>query len=71
MDLSEFWSVKETSCRTGFAVRTLNIWRYQGQGPAFVKIHGRVLYRPQDVAEWAEKFTPVRSTREAKKQGVK
>jgi hypothetical protein len=29
--------------------RTLERWRWAGEGPSFVKIGGRVRYRPEDV----------------------
>lgn len=33
----------------GDSHRTLERWRYSGQGPAFLKLGGRVLYRLADV----------------------
>ena len=35
--------------RWGISHRTLERWRYNGQGPAFLKLGGRVLYRLADV----------------------
>lgn len=35
-------------------VRTMEAWRYSGDGPKFVRIGRRVRYRPQDVEEWVE-----------------
>jgi hypothetical protein len=29
--------------------QTLGVWRYRGQGPAFVKIGKLVFYRPSDI----------------------
>lgn len=29
--------------------RTLEQWRWQGRGPRYLKIGGRVIYRPSDV----------------------
>lgn len=40
LDLSRRWSVSP---------RTLERWRWTGQGPAFLKLCGRVLYRIEDV----------------------
>jgi hypothetical protein len=38
--------------RTGLAIKTLEIWRCQGRGPAFVKAGRRVVYRVCDLDEW-------------------
>ena len=39
----------QLSKRLGIAVRTLERWRWQGVGPKFIKIGGRVRYRIEDV----------------------
>lgn len=39
----------ELSRRWGLSPRTLERWRRLGQGPRFLKIGGRVLYRLEDV----------------------
>jgi hypothetical protein len=39
-DLAQHWSLSE---------RTLERWRWVSQGPPFLKIGGRVLYRLEDV----------------------
>jgi hypothetical protein len=36
----------------GVDVRTLSTWRTRGEGPAFVKVGNRVLYREEDVTRW-------------------
>jgi hypothetical protein len=36
---------------------TLATWRSRGNGPKFVKVGGRVLYRLADVAAWEAKNT--------------
>jgi excisionase family DNA binding protein len=33
----------------GISERTLEFWRYQGRGPAFLRVGKRVRYRPTDV----------------------
>ena len=38
--LAERWQVSET---------TLERWRSQGIGPVFLKLHGRIVYREQDL----------------------
>ena len=35
--------------RWGISHRTLERWRYTGQGPRFMKIGGRVVYRVEDI----------------------
>lgn len=39
-DLSERWTISP---------RTLERWRWVGEGPAYLKIGGRVVYRLEDV----------------------
>jgi hypothetical protein len=39
-DLAKRWSMSP---------RTLERWRWQGQGPHYIKVGGRVLYRIEDV----------------------
>ncbi len=38
----------------GVPVGTLANWRYQGRGPAFVKVGRHVRYRRNDVARWID-----------------
>lgn len=40
---------KELARRWAISHRTLERWRYTGQGPAFLKLGGRVLYRLADI----------------------
>ncbi len=40
---------KELARRWGMSHRTLERWRYTGQGPVFLKLGGRVVYRLVDV----------------------
>lgn len=39
----------EVAKRWGFSPRTLENWRCRGEGPRFLKIGGKVVYRLQDV----------------------
>lgn len=32
--------------------RTLHRWRDAREGPPFIRLHGRILYRRQSVADW-------------------
>ena len=40
---------KELARRWTISHRTLERWRWTGQGPAFMKIGGRIMYRLEDV----------------------
>jgi hypothetical protein len=52
----------ELSRRWKLSPRTLERWRWLGQGPRFMKLGGRVAYRIQDVeafeAEQLREITP-------------
>ena len=39
----------ELAARWNISHRTLERWRWTGEGPAFLKIGGRVVYRLEDV----------------------
>jgi len=39
----------ELARRWNISPRTLERWRYLNQGPAFLKLGGRILYRLEDV----------------------
>ena len=39
----------ELAARLKISPRTLERWRWTGQGPAFMKIGGRIIYRIEDV----------------------
>lgn len=36
----------------GLSQKTLAQWRYQGRGPLFTKLSGRVFYFVKDLEEW-------------------
>jgi hypothetical protein len=40
---------KDLAARWTISSRTLERWRWTGDGPAFLKIGGRVVYRLEDV----------------------
>lgn len=44
----------ELADRWGISERTLEKWRWLGQGPRFLKIGGRVVYRLGDIEEYEE-----------------
>ncbi len=39
----------ELAARWNISHRTLERWRWSGEGPGFIKIGGRVVYRLEDV----------------------
>lgn len=43
IDLAARWNISH---------RTLERWRWTGEGPSFVKLGGRVVYRLEDVEEY-------------------
>ena len=45
----------QLSKRWGLPESTLGNWRWEGQGPIFVKLGKRVSYRVRDVEEFEEK----------------
>ncbi|KAF0228204.1 MAG: hypothetical protein FD175_2310 [Beijerinckiaceae bacterium] len=42
----------ELAARWNISHRTLERWRWSGEGPRFIKIGGRVVYRLEDVEEF-------------------
>ncbi len=63
MTSTVFLTPNETAKILRTSVRTLERTRLEGTGPRFVKFGRRVLYRPEDVAIWADEHA-VRSTAE-------
>ena len=45
-------SQHELARRLRLSPRTLERWRWTGEGPNFLKIGGRVAYRLEDVEAW-------------------
>jgi predicted DNA-binding transcriptional regulator AlpA len=48
----ELLSDVQIAQETGLNRRTLQKWRGQGKGPAFVKLEGLVRYRRRDLDRW-------------------
>ena len=42
----------ELARRWRLSPRTLERWRWKGNGPSYLKIGGRIVYRKEDVAEF-------------------
>jgi len=47
-------SPPEVSRYLGLPLGTLANWRYQGRGPAYLRVGRHVRYRAEDVATWVE-----------------
>ena len=47
-------TTEEAARRLGVKRSTLDNWRWQGGGPAYVKVGGRVRYRLQDLADYLD-----------------
>ena len=45
-------SQHELARRLRLSVRTLERWRWTGQGPHFLKVGNRIAYRVEDVERW-------------------
>lgn len=44
----------ELAMRWGISHRTLERWRWTGEGPRFIKLGGRVAYRLCDIEEYEQ-----------------
>jgi hypothetical protein len=45
-------SQKDLARRWGLSTRTLERWRLDGRGPAFLKLEGKVAYRLRDIEDY-------------------
>jgi len=65
MDRIESLTSKLLGRRWGLSHRTLERWRHDGTGPAFLKIGGRAVYRLEDIEafEQSRLCNPQRSGR--------
>jgi predicted site-specific integrase-resolvase len=43
---------KQLAARWGVSTRTLESWRWRGEGPVFLKLGGRVVYRLEDIERY-------------------
>lgn len=59
MSVNEYLTPKEVSQRYKGKIseRTLANWRSSGDGPAFTKVGGRVLYSVEAIEAWERKRT--------------
>lgn len=56
--MEQLFNSREAALYLGIAPETLDNWRCQGRGPAFIKTtpssRGKVLYRISDIAAWQD-----------------
>lgn len=52
--LSALLSSRAAADYLGIPTGTLANWRYQGRGPAYVRLGRHVRYRTEDIARWIE-----------------
>ncbi|NCP11695.1 MAG: helix-turn-helix domain-containing protein [Sphingomonadales bacterium] len=52
--MTQLLDTKATADRLGLKPCTLEGWRVTGEGPQFVKLGRRVVYRPADIDAWIE-----------------
>ena len=63
-------SQTELAARWNISHRTLERWRWTGEGPQFIKIGGRVVYRQEDVEAFeAEQTRKSTAAAERRRQG--
>lgn len=55
MQKEKYLSEHELAEKWGISPRTLQRWRWLNQGPNYLKIGGRVRYRPEDVDAFEKK----------------
>jgi hypothetical protein len=61
----------QLSRRWGITPKTLQNWRSQGKGPAFIKVGGHVLYRMEDLEKYeSERLYNTTSTNNSITAGV-
>lgn len=49
-----YLSQHDLASRWGMSIRTLERWRFFGQGPCYLKLGTRVLYHPDDIREFEQ-----------------
>lgn len=66
--LSDFLTEESAAAELNLQPRTLRKYRERGEGPAFVKVGRRTMYRRSDIADWLREQTikPVRASRKSK-----
>ena len=52
-----FLTARDLAARWRLSIKTLERWRHEGRGPAFVKLQGRVLYHPDLIRDFEARQT--------------
>jgi hypothetical protein len=65
-----FLSQKDLARRWCISPRTLERWRWVGEGPSFLKLGSRVVYRIRDVDEYERKHLRTPTPREEPAEAV-
>lgn len=50
--IGKLYSTEELAEELGKSVRTVELWRWSGKGPPWIKIGREVAYREEDVVRW-------------------
>jgi predicted site-specific integrase-resolvase len=62
-ELDDLYDTSQLAEQLHVAARTLEDWRFKGQGPAFVKAGHRVLYRKSAIERWLHQQTQTQTKR--------
>lgn len=65
MEDVEYLTADEVAAKLRTSVATLARWRFQGSGPEYVKLGGRVLYTPAALKAFAEGNTRTKTREQA------
>lgn len=52
-----YLSRRQAAKRAGVAANTLGNYEKAGRGPSFIKLHGKHLYRADDIDAWLARHT--------------
>lgn len=52
MDGEKYLNPEKTSRYIGAAVQTLARWRFEGEGPPFIRVGRKIMYAADDLDEW-------------------
>ena len=55
----------DLACRWDISPRTLERWRWLGEGPRYIKIGGRVVYRVEEIEAFEAQQTRANTTENA------
>ena len=50
----KFYTTRELAEMLGVQVNTLEIWRWRGTGPRFIKAGRLIRYREEDIQNWIQ-----------------